>query len=311
MKKRAISTLLVALAVVSFILPALATKSPEYEEPPAQAGKALGKAVEAVPEPSSFIYLNGAPKFLEYELRSGTTYVTVSSFVTMADPQAAVEEKDGVITVNSARVETVVDDEGNTSDEVRETLSMTVSTQIPYIVANGRYLYAKDCIITVNGHVAVPIRILAQVFNLDVDYDNVAQAVLLTHKKGSGAYLQSGDSYYDEDALYWLSRIIYQESGNQILEGKIAVGNVVMNRVADPMFPDNIYDVLNQPNQFSPASYLSAWTPNSESVVAAKLVLEGVEILPTALFFNTVGLYSYAARTRPYVTTIGGHEFYA
>ena len=121
-----------------------------------------------------------------------------------------------------------------------------------------------------------------------------------------------GDSYYNADTLYWLSRIIHAESGNQILEGKIAVGNVVMNRVKDPKFPNNIYDVLYQKNQFAPASSGSLKrTPNEESVIAAKLVLDGAEIVPTALFFNRAGLSCYASRNRTYVTTIGEHAFYA
>ena len=307
MKKRAVSSLLATLAVVSFILPALATDPVEEAEIPAE----VDAEVDAETEPKGFIFLDGIPQSVEYELYNGTTYVTVSSFVTMADPQAVVEEEDGVVNVSSARVEQVVDAEGNTANVVQETLSMTVSTSAPYIVANGRYLYAKDCITTVGGHVAAPIRKLATVFNLDINYDAETDTVLLTHGEASNAYLQSGDSYYDPDALFWLSRIIYAESGNQILDGKIAVGNVVMNRVNSPLFPNNIYDVLNQPNQFSPASYLSTWTPNSESVLAAKLVMEGVQVVPTALFFNQAGLICYASIYRPYVTTIGGHSFYA
>ena len=303
MKKRSISVLLVTIIAVSFILPALASGPAEDAEMPAQV-VVLGEAVEAEPELNSFIRLDGTSQFVEYELRGGTTYVTVSSFVAMADPQAVVEEKNGVVTVTSAR-------SGNTADAARETLSMTVSTQVPYIIANGRYLYVKNNIITINGHVAAPIRKLAQVFNLDVSYDRGTQTVLLTHNESAGAYLQSGDSYYNEDALYWLSRIIYMESGNQILDGKIAVGNVVMNRVKSPQFPNNIYDVLNQPNQFSPAPYLSTRTPNSESVVAAKLVMEGAQVLPNALFFAQAGLVCYASLNRPYVTTIGDHAFYA
>ena len=304
MKKRAVSSLLATLAVVSFILPALATEPFEDGETPAQDG-----AAEAGPESS--IILDGVPQPIEYEMRNGTTYVTVSSFVSMADPQAVVEEEDGVVTVSSAVVEEVVDDEGNTANVVQETLSMTVSAGVPYIVANGRYLYAKANIVMLNDCVAAPVRTLAKVFNLDVAYDGEAQAVLLTHSETSGAYLQPGDSYYDGDALYWLSRIIHQESGNQILDGKIAVGNVVMNRVNSPLFPDNIYDVLTQKNQFSPASTLSKWTPNSESELAAKLVLDGAQVVPNALFFAQAGLSCYASRYRPYVTTIGGHAFYA
>ena len=279
MKKRVISALLAVLAVVSFILPALATGVAETL-------------------PKSYVYLDGVPQSVEYEIRNCTTYVTVSSFVPMADPQAVVNEWNGVVYVNSASA-------------TQETLSMTISTQVPFIVANDRCLYAKDSITIVNGRVAMPVRFLASLFNLDVNYDAALNAVMLTHVQGRSAYIQPGGSYYNADSLYWLSRIIYKESGNQVLEGKIAVGNVVMNRVNSPLFPNNIYDVLNQPNQFVSTDILSAWTPNNESVVAAKLVLEGVQVVPTALFFAQAGLTCYASIYRPYVTTIGGHAFYA
>lgn len=311
MKKRAVSSLLATLAVVSFILPAVASDEPldaNKEEPPERV---IVVEEVAEPEPESDIFLDGVPQFVEYEFFSGTTYVTVDSFVSMIDPQAVVEEEDGVVTVSSAVVEQIVDDEGNTANVVQETLSMMVSTKVPYILANGRYFYEKDSIVILNDHVAVPLRTLARVFNLDVAYDSETCAVLLTRGKNSGAYVQPGDSYYDADTLYWLSRIIYAESGNQSMDGKIAVGNVVMNRVNNPQFPDNIYDVLNQKNQFSPASILSKKKPNDESILAAKLVMDGAQVVPNALFFARAGLSCYASKTRTYVTTIGAHAFYA
>lgn len=303
MKKRAVSSLLASLAVVSLILPAVAAESLEDET-------LLPADAEA--EPESAVWLDGIPQPVEYEIRNGTTYVAVGSFVSMADPQAVVEEENGVVTVSSARVEEVVDDEGNTANVVQETLSMTVSIRVPYIVANGRYFYAKDSLVMLDNCVAAPVRMLAKVFNLDVAYDGEAQAVLLTHGETSGAYVQPGESWYDADTLYWLSRIINAESGNQILDGKIAVGNVVMNRVNSQLFPNTIYDVLYQKNQFSPASNGNLKkTPNSDSVLAAKLVMDGAQVVPNALFFSRAGVSCYASKNRPYITTIGAHAFYA
>jgi len=303
MKKRAVSSLLASLALVSLILPALAADAPELEETPPPGEE----TVEWAP-----FHLDGAPQqSVEYEIRNGVTYATVGSFVSMLDPEAVVEEENGAATVNAARVSEVVDAEGNTATVVEETLSLTVKAGASYIVANGRYLYAKGSLILLNNSVAAPVRLLAQVFNLDVGYDGATRTVLLNHREGD-AYLTPGDSYYDADTLYWLSRIIHAESGNQILDGKIAVGNVVMNRVESPKFPNNIYDVLYQKNQFGPASSGSLKrTPNEESVIAAKLVLDGAEVVPTALFFNRAGLSCYASRNRTYVTTIGEHAFYA
>lgn len=304
MKKRAVSSLLASLAVVSFILPALAADVPEWEETPPVG-------VEETVEWAPFQVDGELRQSVEYENRNGVTYVTVGSFASMLDPEAMVEEENGAVTVNAARVSQVEDGSGNTATVVEETLNLTVQAGASYIVANGRYLYAEDDLILLDNSVAAPVRLLARVFNLDVGYDGEFGTVVLNHI-GEGAYLLPGDSYYNGDTLYWLSRIINAESGNQVLEGKIAVGNVVMNRVNSPKFPDTIYDVLYQKNQFTPASSGSLKrTPNEESVIAAKLVMDGAQVVPNALFFSRAGLSCYASRNRPYVTTIGAHAFYA
>ena len=303
MKKRAVSSLLASLAVVSFILPALAADAPELEE-------TSPVSVEETVEWAPFQVDGELRQSVEYENRNGVTYVTVSSFVSMLDPEAMVEEENGAVTVNAARVSQVEDGLGNTATVVEETLSLTVQAGASYIVANGRYLYAKDDLILLGDSVAAPVRLLARVFNLDVGYDGEAGTVVLNHI-GEGVYLLPGDSYYNGDTLYWLSRIINAESGNQVLEGRIAVGNVVMNRVNHPKFPNTLYDVLFQKNQFSPAASGSIYRePNWESMVAAMLVLDGAQVVPEALFFNGAGARSYASKHRTYVTTIGDHDFY-
>lgn len=378
MKTRATSLMLAALAVVSFVLPALAASSADElpEEPPVVSAE--------LEEVHSAVRLDGEPvDTVEYEIRDGVCYVTVRSFVSMMDPEAMVEEENGAVCVNASTVTQViplypeeqvpadlpetqlpaadpvdgspeagedpmaseaadavqegegqpapVDSDGMQGGEpAREPESAAVQSMdvVPadvvtadldlqaavgdaYLVANGRYLYVKGGLIDLNGAVAAPVRQLAQVFNLTVDYDGENDLVLLGRQEGAEPYLASGDETYDGDTMYWLSRIINAESGNQSMEGKIAVGNVVMNRVHNPRFPDNIEDVLFQKNQFTPAISGSIYRePNWESVVAAKLVLDGAQVTPDALFFNAAGLRSYASRTKTYVTTIGNHAFY-
>ena len=76
----------------------------------------------------------------------------------------------------------------------------------------------------------------------------------------------------------------------------------------DSRFPDNLYDVLFQKGQFSPASSGSIYRdPNWESTVAAMLVMDGAEVTD-ALFFNAVR--GRAPKGRTYVATIGDHAFY-
>ena len=71
----------------------------------------------------------------------------------------------------------------------------------------------------------------------------------------------------------------------------MAVGNVVMNRVKHPSFPSTIEGVLAQKNQFTTywSGHIGRSSPNAESVIAAKLVLDGgvVEEVKNALYFDS------------------------
>ena len=280
-------------------------------------------AISAVPSfsavmPASPFALDGMILYgLDYEVYKDTNYITVESFVAAVDRNAVVEEENGAVVVTSDAAANVMTVVGYgwfipAANAEKETLSMTAKVGNYYVEANGRVLYVENGVIAVNGKVALPVRVLAKIFNMDVSYDSKTQQVALTRQEEGGAYLEDGNTYYNQDTLYWLSRIIYSESGNQPLRGKIAVGNVVMNRLADPNFPDTIYEVLFQKNQFSPAMSGSIYRdPNEASVRAAKMVMDGAEALEDVLFFNRKGMNTRAARNRPFVATIGGHSFYA
>ena len=190
-------------------------------------------------------------------------------------------------------------------------LEMSICPGESYLQANGRYLWVSDGFKMQNGVVLVPIRVLGQALGASVTWDGTTGSVVI--RSGSGP-ISSGSEFYQDDVVYWLSRIINAESGNQPLSGKIAVGNVVLNRVASPRFPNTVYEVIFQRNQFTPTINGSIYrTPNAESVVAAKLCLEGVNTAGNSLYFVNprVSPNSWAQRNRPYVATIGAHAFFA
>ena len=58
----------------------------------------------------------------------------------------------------------------------------------------------------------------------------------------------SEEIYYD--SLEYLACLVEAEAGNQDELGKRLVVDVVLNRIDSDEFPDNIYDVINQKNQF-------------------------------------------------------------
>jgi len=295
MKKRVVNLLLAILTIVSLALPVYAVSTGGTET---HRGS---------------IYWNGvAVSGLEYEFINNVCYVTVGSFLSVVDPEAMVEEENGTVTVSAATVTNVTDGAGSGEAGVEsETLTLTASAGISYVVANGRYLYVSGGVRLVKGSIAVPVRVLAKAFNLTVNYEAATKSVLLGEQEGASAYLIPGYAFYNNDTLYWLAHIIHAESGNQLLEGMIGVANVVMNRVAHRSFPNTIYGVLFQRNQFTPAYSGSIYrAPNERSYIAAKLAMDGANTVSGALFFNRAGMSSYAARTKTYITTIGGHAFY-
>ena len=90
-----------------------------------------------------------------------------------------------------------------------------------------------------------------------------------------------------------LAGLIYCEAGNQPYEGKVAVGAVVMNRVASGRFPNSIEGVIYQRGQFTPAMtgklarvIASGRIPES-CFQAARAALAGETTVGSALYFNT------------------------
>ena len=68
---------------------------------------------------------------------------------------------------------------------------------------------------------------------------------------------------YTEDELDMLAALIYCEAGADSCEDttRIAIGNVVLNRVADSRFPDTIEAVLTAPRQWGTMSKTGAVFP--------------------------------------------------
>jgi len=124
-------------------------------------------------------------------------------------------------------------------------------------------------------------------------------------------------SRFTSDDIYWLARIIEAEAGGEPYLGKVAVGNVVLNRVNSKDFPNTIYNVIfeyygNIP-QFSPVADGTIYnTPSQASVNAAKDAINGFRPVGNATyFFNpSKSAGSWIVRNKTYVTRIGGHVFY-
>lgn len=189
-------------------------------------------------------------------------------------------------------------------------LDLRIPLGTPYLQVNGCFLAMPQNAKTVDGIILVPIRVLGDALGADVQWDAKSRRVLVT---GGAKAIPTEATFYNQENLYWLSHIIYAESGNQPLSGKIAVGNVVLNRVNSYQFPGTVKGVIFQRNQFTPVSSGSIYRePNAESVLAAKLCLSGVNTVGGAIYFLNPRMSpnSWVVRNRPCVATIGAHAFY-
>lgn len=228
-------------------------------------------------------------------LSAGTTYVPIRE-ISNALGAERVEWTGGKATVKATGLE------------------LSAKPKQCYITANGRYLYLNGGCRMENGRVMLPVRLLCRAFGAEVKWDGGSRAVYITT---TGKMIQSGSTYYDGDDLYWLARIIHAEASGESLKGKIAVGNVVLNRVKSPAFPNSVYAVVFDCKygvQFTPAYSGSVYcTPSEESVIAAKLALDGADVAGNSLYFaaSYVAASSWAGKNRPYICQIGNHCFYA
>lgn len=193
-------------------------------------------------------------------------------------------------------------------------LSVTVQNGYEYLCANGRYLWCPAGVFAGEGYAYVPLRVAAKIFGADVSWNEDEFAAYVV--SGNGV-IASGDTFYGEGELYWLSRIIYSEAGIEPFTGQIAVGNVVLNRVRSAQFPNTIYEVIFDRAygvQFTPTANGTIYcVPDEEAIIAAKLCLEGYTLSEGILYFLNPALSSnfWVPNNRDYVMTIAGHDFYS
>ena len=178
------------------------------------------------------------------------------------------------------------------------------------LTANGRCFYVENGCVQQGEDLLVPVSALASALDADYRYDSAEGILYIT--TGTGR-IESGSDYYDQEDLYWLAHIIQAEAGSESFLGKVAVGNVVMNRVRSGSFPSTVYDVVWDNScgvQFSPTIDGSIYnTPSADSYTAAKLALDGAAPVENCLFFASIK-NCWAAYNRSYFTTIGHHDFY-
>ena len=244
------------------------------------------------------VYINGKELKTQDEARilNDTTYVPLRAICELfgAD-NISWNEKTRTATIYARGIEIYIT-QGNT-----------------YIVANGRYFASDEPVKNIGGRLYLPVRLIAAAFASSVEWNGATYTLNI---KDTGSVPLSGDVYYDKDEVYWLSRIIYAESGAEPFRGQIAVGNVVLNRVESSQFPNSVYGVIFDKKfgvQFSPVASGTIYkTPSASAIAAAKICLEGYSVNRDVLYFMNPDLATnnWISKNRKFAFRIGSHSFY-
>lgn len=110
-----------------------------------------------------------------------------------------------------------------------------------------------------------------------------------------------------------MERAMFFESHRSSRDGMIAVGSVVMNRVASNQFPNSVCGVVGQKRQFAPGIMTrrmnSRAMPDVREAAVAVLRGERHPMVGNAQFFHAAG-HRFSYDNMHYVLTAGGNAFY-
>ena len=134
---------------------------------------------------------------------------------------------------------------------------------------------------------------------------------IITYIKSKNVQAVSQGSNVSDVQL--LARAINGEARGETYEGQVAVGAVILNRVAHSSFPNTIAGVIYQPGAFTAVSdgQINVAIEESSTVVkAARDALNGWDPTEGAIYyFNPDTATNKWIWSRPLIKTIGKHGF--
>lgn len=178
--------------------------------------------------------------------------------------------------------------------------------------------------VTLENRIYVPLRFFSESMGYYVQWDQESKSVfiteenLMTKEKKVVTYGEkvSEEIKYKEEDLYWLSRLVHAEAQGESYDGKLAVANVIINRVKNPDFPDSIKKVIFDTKhgvQFIPTINGALYNiPGEESIRAAKAALAGQDNSKGTLYFVNPAKATnrWIMNHRRWAFAIGEHHFY-
>ena len=121
----------------------------------------------------------------------------------------------------------------------------------------------------------------------------------------------TGSGSYSNSYVELLAKVISAEARGESYEGQVAVGAVILNRVAHPSFPDTLSGVVYQKGAFSCVNDSNWYQPVAESSKrAARDALNGWDPSGGAIYyFNASKTNDAFMHSRTVIKVIGNHKF--
>ena len=141
--------------------------------------------------------------------------------------------------------------------------------------------------------------------------DGIVGTATLSALGINGDTSSGGYGPYTESEFNLLARIISAEARGEPYEGQVAVGAVIMNRIAHPSFPNTLSGVIYQPQAFSCLYDGGINAPVADSAYkAAREAINGSDPSSGAIYYyNPIKSTSEWIFSRQVVTVIGSHRF--
>ncbi|MGN0481844.1 MAG: cell wall hydrolase, partial [Lachnospiraceae bacterium] len=110
-------------------------------------------------------------------------------------------------------------------------------------------------------------------------WDSERIRIAVEHTTAGNTYTYNAPMTVSEEEVLMLATIVGREAGNQSYEGRLAVANVVLNRVRSPRFANSVREVLVAPGQFS-----------GTADAAGNLTAEFKALMNSSLCTNNIGV---------------------
>lgn len=169
--------------------------------------------------------------------------------------------------------------------------------------------------VILNDKAYISVRFLCDFVGADVNWNKMTHTVEI---KKDGLKIEDKyiENSYTTSDLEWLAKIVHAEAGGEPDNGKIAVANVVINRIKSNDFPNTIYDVVFDTKygvQFTPVANGAIYNnPSVESYHAAKKAMFGNNVAGKSLYFCNplISTNFWIQNNRTFYKQIGKHYFY-